>query len=54
MNKFERLLYKLFGRSDKTIEEIIAIRTLQSMSDRELNDIGVSRGEIAYRVRGKN
>lgn len=29
------------------------IRILQTMSDRQLNDIGISRSEISRRVRGR-
>jgi uncharacterized protein YjiS (DUF1127 family) len=32
--------------------EQLAIKTLQSMSDRELRDMGVSRSAIAFAVKG--
>lgn len=40
-----------FSRSGFSAEEADAIAELRSMSDRELSDMGIGRGEIPHAVR---
>ena len=48
--RIARAARRVYARFIEAQERRAAIIVLQSMSDRELEDIGITRGEIASRV----
>lgn len=53
MNRLKNLIQRFFERINRYFYERRVIRELESLSDRELQDIGISRCAIYYEVKEK-